>query len=449
VAVSSFVLAYSALRLDWLGKVRSRDTTRSGAAFRVAVRLRSRGLCQSVPLVAAMPVRRSHLWRLGVVWGLLSLLASRELLRADQRCGVGVGGAVRRLSVGFSLVWLQVALFAGACGGSAVHGQDASDGSSAGEAGATGNPGGDVSAAEDAAAGAGGAVASAPDNSCKRKQDAAPGTPVGQPSQQGSGACSSTTLADAIAQVRALRPDLSDIVELYVPNPDVGGDGSYIYAFAEADGGFALVFKRGGGDCPSGCTSNDYWYFETDAACRVQAVGETHDSAPCTPAGEQPRWGVPAAVAPRYICGADPSTVQLSGDYDLVTCGSATACALAGPKSSPRPLPSTLSLSIQQDPADLTQGTVTLDGTGEPLLDAVAFPAKFDQQSFAVHAEYSNLPAACPEQWQLDFTYDFEGFGPRTLHFFQTQTPDCKSAPNAYCKGGLDADLGDAQSVHE
>jgi hypothetical protein len=256
-------------------------------------------------------------------------------------------------------------------------------------------------------------------------------------------------LADAIAQVRALRPDLSDIVELFMPNPDVGGDGSYIYAFAEADGGFALVFKRGGGDCPSGCTSNDYWYFETDAGCRIQAVGEAHDSGPCTPADEQPRWGVPAAVAPRYICGADLSTVQLSGDYDLVTCGSATACALGGAKSSSRPLPSTLSISIQQDAADLTQGTVTLDGTGEPLLDAVPFPAKFDRQSFTAHAEYSNLPAACPEQWQLDFTYDFEGFGPRTLHFFQTQTPDCKNAPNAYCKGGLDADLGDAQSAHE
>jgi hypothetical protein len=256
-------------------------------------------------------------------------------------------------------------------------------------------------------------------------------------------------LADAIAQVRALRPDLSDVTELYMSNPDLAGDGSYIYAFAEADGGFALVFKRGGGDCPAGCTVNDYWYFETDAACRIQAVGETHDSAPCTPADEQPRWGIPAAVAPRDICGADLSTVQLSGDYELVTCGSATACALGGTKSASRPLPSTLSLSIQQDPADLTQGTVTLDGTGEPLLDAVPFPAKFDRQSFTVHAEYSNLPATCPEQWRLDFTYDFEGFGPRTLHFFQSQTPDCKNAPNAYCKGGLDADLGDAQLSHE
>jgi hypothetical protein len=107
-------------------------------------------------------------------------------------------------------------------------------------------------------------------------------------------------------------------------------------------------------------------------------------------------------------------------------------------------LPSTLSLSIQQDPAQLSRGTVTLYGTGEPLLDAQPFAATFDRQSFAVHLAYSNLPAACPEQWQLDFSYDFEGFGPSKLHLFQTRTPDCKNAPAAYCKGELSADFGEA-----
>ncbi len=355
---------------------------------------------------------------------------------------------MRRRDLGFSVVCLLAASVAGACGGSSTPGQDVSDRASAGEAGRTANPIG-TPMDQGAAAGAAGADGSTgvPGGECKRKQEAAPGPAIDRLSQPGSGACAGTTLADAIAQVRALRPDLSDVAQLYTP--DMGGDGSYIYAFAETNGGFALVFKRGAGDCPSGCTENDYWYFETDATCRIQAVGETHASASCTPVGEQPRWGIPAAVAPRYICGADPSPVELSGNYDLVACGSAMACLLAGEKQSPRPLPSTLSLSIQQDPGDLSRGTVTLDGTGEPLLDAQPFPATFDRQSFAVHVEYSNLPAVCLEQWQLDFAYDFEGFGPRALHLFQVRTPDCDNAPAAYCKGDLSADLGEAHSADQ
>ncbi|HEY5372580.1 MAG TPA: hypothetical protein VIK01_02800 [Polyangiaceae bacterium] len=356
---------------------------------------------------------------------------------------------MRRLNVGFGVVCLLGASFAGACGGTAESESDHVDASSAGEGGSTANPIGTGMGGDTAAGAAGTAGAGAPEYECKPKQDAAPGPAINRLSQQGSAACAGTTLADAIAQVRALRPDLSDVTELYMSNPQVGGYGSYIAAFTAADGGFALVFKRGTGDCPAGCTQNDYWYFETDAACRIQAVGETHDSAPCTPVDQQPRWGIPAAVAPRYLCGADLSPVQLSGDYDLVTCGSATACSLPGEQQSPRPLPSTLSLSIQQDPADLSRGTVTLGGTGEPLLDAQPLAATFDRQSFAVHLAYSNLPAACSEQWQLDLTYDFEGFGPRKLHLVQTRTPDCKNAPAAYCKGDLSADLGDTHGPRE
>ncbi|MEO8903584.1 MAG: hypothetical protein ABI627_18850 [Polyangiaceae bacterium] len=357
---------------------------------------------------------------------------------------------MRRIEAGFSVVWCLATAFAAACGGSAV--QSPSYGVDAGEAGAAGDAS-SSSTGGGAAAGAGGsdAVAGAPGNACQQRQDLPPGVATVRLSKLGSGVCAGTTLADAIAQVRALRPDLSDVTELYASNPDVGGDGSYIYAFAEAGGGFALAFKRGGGDCPAGCTVNDYWYFETDAACQIQAVGETHSEELCTPADQQPRWGVPAAVAPRYICGADLSPVQLSGEYNLVACGTAEACSPVGgqKRSPPRVLPSTLSLSIQQDPSDLSQGTVTLSGTGEALLDAQPFPATFDRQSFIVHAEYSNLPSTCPEQWQFDFSYDFEGFGARTLSFVQTQTPDCAKAPAAYCKGAVSATLGDAHVAHD
>ena len=51
-----------------------------------------------------------------------------------------------------------------------------------------------------------------------------------------------------------------------------GGDGSFIYAFA-TETGFAVTFKRGGGDCPAGCAENEYWYFVTDPACAPMQVG--------------------------------------------------------------------------------------------------------------------------------------------------------------------------------
>ncbi|MEO7035937.1 MAG: hypothetical protein ABI548_18535 [Polyangiaceae bacterium] len=364
---------------------------------------------------------------------------------------------MRRLETGFSVVWLVAAAAASACGGSTTQLKDQNEHAAAGEAGASADPrdmsaGGETAAgaAGDAGASGNGGAAGTPDNACQPRQDLPPGVATALLLQPGSGACAGTTLADAVAQVRALRPDLSDVTELYKSNPAVVGDGSYIYAFAEAGGGFALAFKRGGGDCPAGCTVNDYWYFETDAACQIQAVGETHSEELCTPADQQPRWGVPATIAPRYICGADLSPVQLSGSYDLVTCGTASACSLGGDKvAPPRTLSSMLSLRIQQDPSDLSEGTVTLNGTGEPLLDAQPFPATFDRQSFTVHAEYSNLPAVCPESWQLDFRYDFEGFGARTLTFVQTQTPDCAKAPGANCKGGVSATLGDAHVAHD
>jgi hypothetical protein len=183
---------------------------------------------------------------------------------------------------------------------------------------------------------------------------------------------------------------------------------------------------------------------------RGPQVGESHRVADdgglgsCVPPDQVPRWGIPAAAAPRDVCGADNSPVQLSGSYDLVACGSDSACALGGKPVSARTLPSLVSLKIEQYPSDLSQGTVTLDGTGETVLDAQALSATFDRQSFVVHVDHSNLPATCIDDWTIDFSYDFEGFGTRSLKLFQTLTPDCTNAPDAYCKGQLSADLGEA-----
>lgn len=357
--------------------------------------------------------------------------------------------SVRKYQTACGVLCSFLASLAVACGGSVERAPGDSSPSAAGGAGAGGMPI-DMSAAGEAGRGVGAGGASvAPGDACKKMHDAPPGPAIEQLAQHGSGACAATTLADAIAQVHSLRPDLSDITELLMPDNGPGGGGSLIEAFAEPDGGFALIFQRGSGDCPTGCTTNDYWYFETDASCQVQPVGETHDSGPCTPADQQPRWGVPAAVAPRDLCGADQSLVDLTGIYKIVTCGSSMTCALPGEAQLAQPLPSSLSLRLEQDPADLSEGTVMLEGTGEPLLDGKTFPATFGRETFSVNAGASNLPAACIDQWQFELDYDFEGFGPRQLRLFQLRTPDCEDAPSAYCKGGANAELGDAARLDE
>jgi hypothetical protein len=293
-----------------------------------------------------------------------------------------------------------------------------------------------------AEAGAGGSDNPGP--SCKRPSEA-PGLPISEPTATGQGACSGVTLADAIAQARVLRPDLDDVTLLAAQNSDPTFDGSRIYAFQRPDGGFDLVFKRGSGDCPAGCIYRDYFYFATNTDCEVELVGEHHSHNPssCIPTDQLPRWDVPPAALPNQICDADLTPQDLTGRYGLVTCGSALACALSGDKTNEAPLPVALDLSITQDPSDLSQGTITLDGSGEPLLDGKTFPATFQRRSFAVYVHESNLPAMCPEEWSLSFDYDFEGLGPRHLSLTMMQTPDC-AKPDDYCKGYVNADFGDS-----
>jgi hypothetical protein len=87
---------------------------------------------------------------------------------------------------------------------------------------------------------------------------------------------------------------------------------------------------------------------------------------------------------------------------------------------------------------------VKLQGTGEPLLDGVVFPASFERRKVKVVAEYSNLPAYCLEQWSFAFDYDFEGLEARSMKLHFVHTPACQDAPDRYCKGEIAADFGQA-----
>lgn len=333
---------------------------------------------------------------------------------------------------------LLVALSLSACSGSSVDGSEPGNSGSGGagsEAGGTssGGSGGSLD-------GTGGAAD--PNANCEAHKDESPGTPVYDLSEVGSGECEGATLGSTIERVHTEHPELSDIQTLYVPGPENGGDGSFIYAFKKPDGTFALVFKRGDGDCEAGCIENDYFYFDTVAECAISAEGQTSRPVDgCLPVDQLPKWGIPPAAPPESICGVSMDPQDLSGDYIVYFCGQGSKCSTSS-KDEPLTLPGALTLHIAQDAADLAHGTVTLAGTGEPLIDGRALSATFERRRFHVEEHVSNLPAQCEESHDLTFDYDFEGFGARHLSFFQVSTPDCDANPGDYCKGFIEADLG-------
>lgn len=268
-----------------------------------------------------------------------------------------------------------------------------------------------------------------------------PGAFVYSRDASGSGACATTTVSELLAAVHAQRLDLADIDTIYDPRGGIS-DGSYVYVFQKADGGFALAFKRGIGDCPSGCIENDYFYFETDGSCTPSAVGQVMQTEPegCYTADSQPRWDLPRPFSAKQYCGADTSPQRLPRTATLTTCGGVSIACSAERESPTSPL-TTLELAVTQDEADLSKATVSFSGTGTDL-DGKVWPATVDYRSLHVQVTTDNLPALCPQSDALTFDYDFEGIFSSNLSYLQTRTPaDCDGEMSAMCKGGIEAQL--------
>lgn len=338
---------------------------------------------------------------------------------------------------------------AGSAGASASAGSKAAEGTGGkgtkpqpGNGGAATGKGGNATGGVEPVAGAGGVSGT---DACAPRRDLPPGEPVYSEMAFGAGDCADVSLAEVLRGIEALRPDLNDVTTLYAPDPDRGGDGSYKYAFVKPNGGFAVVVKRGSGDCPSGCIVNDYWYFETGVGCEVQEIGEAHRGGDgCMQADQLPRWGIPRAALPSEICDADLSPQDLRGTYFITTCGqSSSSCFGDKEKDGGQPLPAAITLTIYQDPV-MSHGVIIFDGTEQPGLDGVPIEGKFERLKVTALIETSNLPSTCPEQSSLDFEYDFEGLGARRLRFNRSSTPDCVNAPDNYCKAEASATLGEA-----
>jgi hypothetical protein len=139
---------------------------------------------------------------------------------------------------------------------------------------------------------------------------AAPGRYLTTSKATGAGACVGKTLADVIAAIHALEPALADIVTIYAPAGGPG-DGSFIYAYSRADGGFDVVLKRGKGNCAAGCADNEYFYFSTDEACRPKKVGHYRaawgaDSGACPQVEGEPMWNHPPTADSLQVCAHQP-----------------------------------------------------------------------------------------------------------------------------------------------
>ncbi|MEA2697687.1 MAG: hypothetical protein QOI66_1958 [Myxococcales bacterium] len=267
----------------------------------------------------------------------------------------------------------------------------------------------------------------------------APGLYIVDPATPGAGDCASMTLADVLAAIRAKTALLAAVTTIYNPTQQGTTDGNFIYPYQTADGGFAVAFKRGAGDCPGGCTDNTYDYFQTDDRCAPQQVGHYRAvSGSCLQVEGTPMWGHPAAPPdPSLICGADNTPKNISGIYSFRVQGQRQPCTTtADSLASPNNVDTTITVTLIQSGASLGNGVVIITGTGNALVDAVGLPATFIRSRFEATLQKSNLPSNCPQESSVMARYDFESGLPGTLTMTQLGDSNC-----SMCKGGLTVSL--------
>jgi hypothetical protein len=271
-----------------------------------------------------------------------------------------------------------------------------------------------------------------------------PGPLLTDRAAKGSGSCAGISLDAVIDAVREGQPEFADIEDLYVPDPNRGGDRSYIYAFATKDGGFALVFRRGAGDCLAGCIDNEYWYFRTDSACRPQALGHflpRFAPSGCLNTEGFPLWDHPPPPDPTGECGnVVVSALSPLGNYTEHACGQLLPCATKA--TAPHALDFDLEFTVDVDPKDRQSIRLQLKNTGVPEIDGRPLAATLEGQRVRVVEHTDNLPSKCPEQHDLEVVIDPGGHEPSFVHYSASSTPDCAGAPDVYCKGSLQLDLG-------
>jgi hypothetical protein len=158
-------------------------------------------------------------------------------------------------------------------------------------------------------------------------------------------------------------------------------------------------------------------------------------------ASGKPMWGRPRAPDPAVVCGADNAPAPVSGVYKFNGAGTRVACTEKAGAEPQMSVAFALTLSVAQAAGDPTRGTVTLQGTGHPLIDGQPIPATFTRRRFTAAREVSNLPAMCIDQHTIQIRHDFESELPGRLDFFEVRSLNCPPSQDPYCKGAIGLDL--------
>jgi hypothetical protein len=257
----------------------------------------------------------------------------------------------------------------------------------------------------------------------------------------GVSACGSTTLGAVLDQIRADDATLADITTIYDP-ATATSDGSFIYAYDVGVSGFDIVFKRGLGDCPAGCTENDYQYFSTGSACKPMKVGHYHatwGTGTCLTVDGAPMWTHPLPPDPLTVCGSDNSPHDLRGTYSVHASGQRTVCAVNAAAS---PVDAQVQFVVEQDSKDLSSGFVTFSATGDPLVDGVRLPARFQRQRFDAALMTNPTPGTCAVKAAITARYDLEGFQPGGIESLSNGDAACGG-----CKGSMSVVLTGSTNI--
>jgi hypothetical protein len=235
-----------------------------------------------------------------------------------------------------------------------------------------------------------------------------------------------------------------------------GCGGRYILdGDVSAGAGRASVLPEGGAPSLSAGGAGNV----SSSAAGAPSAGAPSAGAPSAgaPSAGAPSAGAPSAGAPNACQStsapnglpSNPAPQNVSGEYQLVTCGQDTPCTRVGAPAMTQPLSDRIGLSVSQNPDDLSQGTVTLHGTGELLLDDRAFAAKFTGRSFRVELN-GPINMVCSQEYDLSLSYDFDGYGPRTFNWDFERSSKCTGNDGSVdCKGNVHGTFGDAVLVKE
>lgn len=205
-----------------------------------------------------------------------------------------------------------------------------------------------------------------------------------------------------------------------------------------SDGRFALVFKRGLGDCPAGCTDNYYSYFDTDASCTPTQAGTCHPvwQQDCIAyEGGQPMWGHPVPAAPTEQCALDAAPQDIAGSHRMHAEGQLALCK--SPDSidvKVVEIDGCVELVVDQATPSSPTGTAYIAGLGEPLLER---PIPITIRRRAGEGTRQD-PAVCVEGSTAQLSFDLEGWAHGSIDVFEMlEDPSCKS----YCKGAINLKL--------